>query len=203
VVPAPVFSLSRRSDWRAIKNWFLSGRVAGFPAEFAYALAEIPTRRPPEESGRLHRLKGRPDTKPVLYLAGSRAIVSRFAILPSDPSRLRFLDRGPRFLTFLLPARRCAASLGMSRSGKVAFRIPEDPLLREFLVYLGEPLSGTSLNRSGEPPLRSLEEIRMVFPDLAVVDGGFRPGAPVSPILDLTLFDRPVPRRSWRSLPIR
>jgi L-threonylcarbamoyladenylate synthase len=91
----------------------------------------------------------------------------------------------------------------MSRSGKVAFRIPEDPLLREFLVYLGEPLSGTSLNRSGEPPLRSLEEIRMVFPDLAVVDGGFRPGAPVSPILDLTLFDRPVPRRSWRSLPIR
>ncbi len=202
MVPAPVFFLSQRSDWRAIGDWFRAGNAAGFPAEFAYALAEIPTRRPPEEARRLHRLKGRPETKPVLYLAGSLEIVARFASLPSDPVRRRILDRGPRFLTCLLPARRLATALGMAHSGKVAFRIPADPVLRAFLLYLGEPLSGTSLNRSGDPPLRSLEEIRRVFPDLAVVDGGFRPGAPVSPILDLTRFDRPVRRRSWRSLSI-
>lgn len=197
---SPVFALSRRSEWAEIRDWFLSGEMAGFPVEFSYALAEVPTARIPKDVHRLHRLKGRSETKPILYLAGNLEVVSRFAALPEDPSRRRLLEGQPRFLTFLLPARPLAVALGMAKSGKVAFRIPPRRPLRDFLDYLGEPLSGTSLNLSGSSPLRNLEEIRGVFPELAVVDGGFRPGAPVSPILDLTAFDRPVRRRSWRSL---
>ncbi len=199
----PVFSFSRRSEWSAIRDFFLGSQMAGFPVEYSYALAEVPTARDPKDFHRLHRFKGRPETKPVLYLAGSLEIVSRFAFLPEDPSRRRILETGPQFLTFLLPARPLAVALGMAKSGKVAFRIPPDICLRDFLSYLGEPLSGTSLNLSGAPPLRTAEEIREVFPELALVDGGFLPGAPVSPILDLSTCDRPIRRRSWRSLPVR
>lgn len=177
--------------------------MAGFPVEYSYALAEVPTARDPKDSYRIHRLKGRPETKPVLYLAGSLEIISRFAFLPKEPSRRRILESGPRFLTFLLPARPLALALGMAKCGKVAFRIPPEIRLRDFLAYLGEPLSGTSLNLSGSPPLRTAREIREVFPDLALVDGGFRPGVPVSPILDFSTHDRPILRRSWRSLPLR
>lgn len=86
----------------------------------------------------------------------------------------------------------------MAKYGKVAFRIPPDPILRQFLRFLDAPLSGTSLNPSGQPPLTTPEAIRQVFPDLALVDGGFRPGFPVSPIVDLSTAERRVLRGSWR-----
>ncbi|MEC4683369.1 MAG: Sua5/YciO/YrdC/YwlC family protein [Nitrospirota bacterium] len=194
----PVFpSLDQRSGWRAIRHWLLSGGVAGFPAEYAYALSEVPTRRPSGARYRLYRIKDRSPGKPILYLAGNLNVVERFAFLPDDRSRLRFIAGSPRFLTCLLRARPLAESLGMANSGKVAFRIPADKVLRDFLNFLGEPLSGTSLNISGTPPLKTPEAIRRSFPDLAIVDGGFRPGHPVSPVLDLTPFDRRVLRGSW------
>jgi len=191
-------SLEDRSGWTGIRRWLLEGGVVGFPAEYAYALAEVPTKRPPGEDRRLYRIKGRPEGKPVLYLAGSLRIVARFAKIPDDPIRKRLLTGPSRFLTVLLPATPLALALGMAKSGKVAFRIPPDRTLREFLVFLGEPLSGTSLNPSGSPPLTTREEIRRIFPELAVVDGGFRPGSPVSPILDLSSREKKMLRGSCR-----
>ena len=196
----PIFVLTDRSSWRDIKAWFLSGNVAGFPAEYSYALSEVPARRPFGEQFRLHRIKDRSEKKPILYLAGSLDIVRRFAKIPHDQARARCLADPQCFVTVLLPARSLAIALGMSCDGKVAFRIPTDPNLRNFLVYLGEPLSGTSLNRSGLSPLQTVEEIQKSFPGLALVDGGFRPGFPVSPILDLVSFDRKMRRGSWQSV---
>lgn len=37
-------------------------------------------------------------------------------------------------------------------NGKVAFRVPTDPLLRAFIFSIGEPLISTSINVSGLPP---------------------------------------------------
>lgn len=183
--------------WYAIRSYLFSGGVLGYPAEYAYALGEVPTRRPPGSIARLYRIKNRNPDKPVLYLAGNTKVLSRFAHLPKDLSKSAFLSGRPRFTTYILKATFLAMALGMARSGKVAFRIPTDPVLRDFLSYLDEPLSGTSLNLSGSEPLRNLDEIRGIFPDLAVVDGGFRPGFPVSPILELSRFDRRVLRGSW------
>ena len=195
----PVFpALAHRPGWSAIREWLRQGGILGFPAEYAYALSEVPLWRAREDEQRLYKIKGRPSGKPVLYLAGSLRVVARFAALPRDPRRCRFLTDPPAFLTVLLPATPLALSLGMAKNGKVAFRIPPDPILRQFLVFLDAPLSGTSLNPSGQPPLTTPEAIRQVFPDLALVDGGFRPGFPASPIVDLSTIQRRVLRGSWR-----
>ena len=199
MVESPVFpGLDHKPGWTAIRQWLRQGGVLGFPAEYAYALSEVPLWRAREDGQRLYRIKGRPSGKPVLYLAGSLRVVARFAALPRDPRRRRFLAEPPEFRTFLLPAAPLAVSLGMAKYGKVAFRIPPDPILRQFLRFLDAPLSGTSLNPSGQPPLKTPEAIRQVFPDLALVDGGFRPGFPVSPIVDLSTAERHVLRGSWR-----
>jgi protein-tyrosine phosphatase len=48
-------------------------------------------------------------------------------------------------------------------NGKVAFRVPSDPLLRYFLDLLGEPLISTSVNYSSLPPENDLGRLEKVF----------------------------------------
>ncbi len=47
----------------------------------------------------------------------------------------------------------------ISQNGKVAFRIPTDKLLREFIEKFNEPIISTSVNESGEKPVQNLNEI--------------------------------------------
>lgn len=195
--PPVFFGFRIHSGWHSLRTYLLSGGVLGYPAEYAYALGEVPTRRPSNSATRLYQLKERSPAKPILYLVGNLEVLRKFALIPPDPARRAFLFGPPRFATYLLNATALSVSLGMARNGKVALRIPAEVHLRRFLIFLGEPLSGTSLNLSGSPPLRTCDEIKDVFPDLAIVDGGFRPGTPVSPILDLTTFDRRMLRGSW------
>jgi tRNA threonylcarbamoyl adenosine modification protein (Sua5/YciO/YrdC/YwlC family) len=48
----------------------------------------------------------------------------------------------------------------ISVNRKVAFRVPEDYMLRQMLEYLGEPMLSTSINISGVPPADNLNDIR-------------------------------------------
>jgi len=47
----------------------------------------------------------------------------------------------------------------ISQNGKVAFRIPTDNLLREFIEHCNAPIISTSVNESGEKPVQNLDEI--------------------------------------------
>lgn len=180
------------SGWSVLKEELRKGSVIALAAEYAYALAEAPewdqsTVFRWEKNRRLFSIKARTPGKPILYLAGSLADIARFARLPDTLRCQRHVSRWPNFRTLVLPARPLAVQLGMSHNGGVAFRIPSDRFLRLFLDYLGTPLSGTSLNISGHPPLCSPEDILRVFPFLdGVVDAGVLPGTPSSPVIDVT-----------------
>ena len=120
-------------------------------------------------------------------MVGSLSELSPFAILPRSPWCKIWVDSWPAFLTLILPAKPLAVSLGMSRNGGVAFRIPRDPVLRSFLSYLKTPITGTSLNISGSAPLVSMEEILSLFPDLGgIVSSEDKDASRISPILDLS-----------------
>ncbi|NQT64552.1 MAG: threonylcarbamoyl-AMP synthase [FCB group bacterium] len=51
----------------------------------------------------------------------------------------------------------------ISQNGKVAFRIPTDELLCEFIIKLDQPIISTSVNMSGKEPVQSLDEILAGF----------------------------------------
>gem|GEM_PF-1330110 len=184
--------LTDRSSWNALKELILRGGVVALPVEYAYALSESPEYSAEhtfryERNRRLFDLKLRNPGKPILYLAGSIAVVRRFANLPENPRTRKLLGNWPGFLTLVLPAKPLANHLGMSQNGGVAFRVPGPLLLRQFLCYLGTPLSGTSLNLSGKSPLGNPSEIVRTFPSLdGIVDGGTLPGHPASPVINVT-----------------
>lgn len=63
----------------------------------------------------------------------------------------------------------------VSAHGKLAFRVPEDPLLRAFIATLGEPLISTSINISGLLPEEDLGKIEKNFAhwfDFALLPNG-------------------------------
>lgn len=192
-------SLSERSGWWSIREALRRGEVLAVPLEDSWCLAESPMDIPFKPSGsgidpqegfflsNVHRIKRRPSQKPFLYMVGSLSAILPFAVLPHSPWCKVWVDSWPAFITLVLPAKHLAVSLGMSRNGGVAFRIPRDPVLRSFLSYLKTPITGTSLNISGSPPLVSMEEIRSLFPDLGgIVSSEEKNASRISPILDLS-----------------
>ncbi len=47
----------------------------------------------------------------------------------------------------------------ISQNNKVAFRIPSDKLLRDFIVKMDQPIISTSVNRTGEESIQNLDAI--------------------------------------------
>jgi len=199
----PVFPpLSEPSGWGRIRETIERGGVLAIPLEYSWCLAQSPFAAWAQGTSRfgqdaqlagvplkpsLYELKKRSETKPFLYMAGSLAEIAPFSFIPRSPWAKVWVDSWPAFLTLILPAKPLAVSLGMSRHGGVAFRIPRDLVLRSFLSYLKTPITGTSLNISGSPPLVSMEEISEVFPGLdGIVSSGDKNAAKISPIIDLS-----------------
>ena len=159
------------------------GGVAAVPTETFYGLAVDPT----NECGvsRVFEIKGRDDGKPLLVLFADRAQLDALGVA-AEPARLdRFLRIWPAPLTVVLPLR---SPIAASRGGAtLAVRMPAAPRLRELLSAVG-PLTGTSANRSGDPPLADPDAVaRALGSDLElVVDDGPTAGGDPSTLIDAT-----------------
>ena len=159
------------------------GGVAAVPTETFYGLAADPM----NERGvsRVLEIKGRNDGKPLLVLFSERSHLAALGIAADSATLDRFLRIWPAPLTVVLPLREPIAA---SRSAPaLAVRMPAVPAVRELLTRVG-PLTGTSANRSGEPPLADPDEVaRALGAGIDVlVDGGPAPGGKPSTIVDAT-----------------
>ncbi|MEA3356531.1 MAG: L-threonylcarbamoyladenylate synthase [Candidatus Bipolaricaulota bacterium] len=160
------------------------GGVLIFPTDTVFGLGGDPY------SGRAVRMvrtiKCRPMGQPFSLHLSNIGAVERFARL-DQRTRLdlsRFLP-GP--YTFILPAT-AAAPPAVVQSGKVGVRVPDHPFFNRLPAGVGRPLFGTSVNRSGEPPALTLDEVIEHFAgkvDL-IVTGKAGTGRPSS-VIDLTL----------------
>jgi len=118
---------------------------------------------------RIYEVKGRPEDKPLQVLVADL----ESALKLSDPGPLegKFLRLAEAFwpggLTVVVPGK--ATPPWISRDGSVGLRMPDHALLRELLRRVGGHAAATSLNKSGEPPVRTEAEARtfavdFVFP---------------------------------------
>ena len=127
------------------------------------------------------RLKGRPRSQPLPWIASSRAQVEAVCRLTGQAAA--YAERyWPGPVTLVLPL--------LGGEGGSAVRVSSHPLARALAEALGHPVVSTSANRSGAAPARTAREVRDAFPGLAprrlhIVDGGRTPGGQPSVIVDL------------------
>jgi L-threonylcarbamoyladenylate synthase len=160
------------------------GGVAAVPTETFYGLAADPESE--AGVGRVLAWKGREDGKPLLVLVGGRAQIETLGVVAPDGLLDRLFGLWPAPLTVVLPvARALPASRG---AGTLAVRVPAHARLRALLSRVG-PVTGTSLNRAGQPPCSDPgAAAQLAATGLDVfVDGGRTPGGPASTLLDATV----------------
>jgi L-threonylcarbamoyladenylate synthase len=165
-----------------------SDRVIAYPTETVYGLGGRVT---PAALALLGRLKGRESGKAFVVLVEGRRMAVEWGIeFPGDAGRLaEAWWPGP--LTLVLPAApgRLPDEL-RGPTGGIAIRQSPHPGARALLESLGEPLTSTSANRSGEAPAQETSVIKASFAaavtagELVILDGGPLPPSQPSTVVE-------------------
>ncbi len=170
-----------------------AGGLVVFPTDTLYALGADALNG--EALGRLVRAKGGREKAIPLLLPGAEDLGRVAAEVPGLALALaRRFWPGP--LTLILRGRSGLPQAVTGGSGTVGVRVPAGRVALGLLKMLGGPVTGTSANRTGEPPPRRAEEVAAdLLPHLEVLlDGGTCPVGVPSTVLDLTV-DPPCLRR--------
>jgi L-threonylcarbamoyladenylate synthase len=135
---------------------------------------------------RLAELKGRPPDMPIALLLPDAGAIAEVALPPSPAARALMEAYWPGPLTILLEAKP-GLSPRLTRDGKVGVRVPGPSPAADLARAFGHPLTATSANRTGEPSLRSADELPAAFAqgvDAGV--SGVSPGGAPSTLIDAT-----------------
>ena len=154
------------------------GSILAIPTESSYGLAVDPRSAAGVEA--IYRVKERERGKPLPVVATDLAQIAALGIAPGDEAVRRAAPLWPAAFTVVASiAQPLPASAG---ERTIAVRIPDHAELRALLRALDTPLTATSANRSGEPPLLAPLAVAELLAgeDALVVDGGMLPGGPPS-----------------------
>jgi len=162
------------------------GGLVAYPSDTVYGLGAAASDERAVE--RVFAVKGRLSEKALpLLLADIEDMIPLCADVPPAAKLLaeRFWPGG---LTLVLRRSPAFHSLALGGSDKVALRVPDHPFLRELIRALGEPVTGTSANRSGKPSSRTAQEVNRQLGaaiDL-IIDGGPSRVGRESTVVDIT-----------------
>ena len=135
---------------------------------------------------RVAELKGRPSDMPIALLLPDASSVATVAEPPSAAARALIADHWPGPLTILLTAKP-GLNPRLCRDGKVGVRVPGPSPAAALVRAFGHPLTATSANRTGAPPLRSVEELSSeLLEGLGGHVSGISPGGAPSTLIDST-----------------
>ena len=146
------------------------GGVVAFPTETFYGLAADP--RDPKAVQRVFAIKQRDDRLLLPLLGGHERDL--FALTTAPHERLRpLLRRGwPAAFSAIVDR---PIGLAPCFGDSVAFRVSPHPVAAHLVRLFGFPVTSTSANLHGEPPVRTAAECAHLGVDL-ILDGGTTPG---------------------------
>lgn len=149
------------------------GGVAGIPTESSYGLAA----RPDSAAGvaAIFAIKRRPPAEALPVVIASPAQAAELGVDPTAPGLAEAAALWPAPLTVVVPIPApLPATAGRS---EIALRVPALAGLRTLLERVG-PLTATSANRSGEPPLVDPADVARLLEghEAGLVDGGVLQG---------------------------
>lgn len=135
---------------------------------------------------RVAELKGRPGDMPIALLLPDAGAVTAVAKPPSAAARVLIARHWPGPLTILLAAK-SGLNPRLCRDGKVGVRVPGPSPAADLVRAFGHPVTATSANRTGEPPLRSGADLpRELAEGLGGLVPGISPGGAPSTLIDST-----------------
>jgi L-threonylcarbamoyladenylate synthase len=153
------------------------GEAVGFPTETFYGLGVDAFDRAALE--RLRALKGRGAEKAISVLV-TAAMLDEVVAEVSPRARALMAAHWPGALTLALPARPGLPE-ALVMDGCIAVRHSPHPVAQALLERLGRPITATSANPAGAPPVTTAAGVRAYFGDRClVVDGGETPGGQAS-----------------------
>jgi len=174
----------RMTDLAALVEVLRQGGVVACPTETWLGL--LADARSETALQRVAELKGRPADMPIALLLPDAEAVTEVAPAPPAAARALMEAYWPGPLTILLEAK-LDLNPRITQDGKVGVRVPGPSPAADLVRAFGHPLTATSANRTGEPPLRSADELSAAF--ARGVDGavpGVSPGGAPSTLIDAT-----------------
>jgi L-threonylcarbamoyladenylate synthase len=176
-----------------------SGGTVAFPTESFYGLGADALS--PEAVRRVFRIKGRPESKPLLVLVDSIERALALVEGASPGARELMARHWPGPLTLVLRAAPLVPTEVTAGSGTVGVRVPGHAVALGLVRAAGMPVTAPSANpNGGAPPIRA-GEVAASFGDAVdfILDAGATAGGAGSTLADCTVW----PPRILRQGPIR
>jgi L-threonylcarbamoyladenylate synthase len=161
---------------QTILNHLKAGRVIGLPTDTVYGLAA--DARSDLAVAEIYALKSRPSFNPLIIHVHSLAQAQLYGFFNEDAVRLAHHFWAPSqtasALTIVVPYKKDSgiSSLALAGLDTIALRVPNHPLALQVLVEFGGPLAAPSANPSNYLSPTTADHVRVVFPELPVLDGG-------------------------------
>jgi L-threonylcarbamoyladenylate synthase len=148
------------------------GGLVAYPSDTVYGLGAAASDARAVE--RVFAVKGRGAEKALSLLLADVADLAPLCAEVPFLARILAHRYWPGPLTLVLRRSPTFESAALGGGDTVAVRVPDHPFLREIIRALGEPITGTSANRSGQPACRSAQEVEQELDDEVdlIIDGG-------------------------------
>src|SRR3972149_3298466 len=147
------------------------GQLVCFPTDTVYGIGAAASND--DAILRLYAVKGRSPDKPLPLLISQPAEARYYAeVTPVARTLIARFWPGP--LTIVMRKVDGLRSRALAGQNTVALRVPDNDVPRDLARMLGEPLTGTSANRSGARPPVSAAEVAFSLGEMVslVIDGG-------------------------------
>jgi L-threonylcarbamoyladenylate synthase len=161
------------------------GQLVCFPTDTVYGIGAAASSD--DAIRRLYAVKGRAPDKPLPLLISQPAEAAYYAeVTPVAKTLIARFWPGP--LTIVLRKVDGLRSRALAGQKTVALRVPDNDVPRGIAKMLGEPVTGTSANRSGSRPPVSAAEVAFSLGEMVslVIDGGRSEGGVESTVIDLS-----------------
>ena len=143
-------------DLREALNVLKSGGVILYPTDTIWGLGCDATNAQAVE--RIYRIKQRPDSKALIVLANSEAMIANHTDNAPEVA-WSIIELAERPTTVIFDRARNLAPNLVAQDGSIAFRLTREDFSSQLCFHLRRPLVSTSANVSGQPSPKTFADI--------------------------------------------